>query len=79
MGEKKKSEKAGALRAKSLFTGPKKSPFTVYTNDLYSHQDKQNYQNQQKQLTVTRTKWEEIKRGTKRQNFKRAVGTVCVK
>ena len=78
MGEKKKSGKTGALRAKSLFTG-QKSPFIVYTNGLYSHQDKQNYQNQQKKLTVTRTKWEEIKRGTKRQNFKRAAGTVCEK
>ena len=73
MGDKKKSGSTGALRTKSLFTG-QKSPFTVYTNGLYSHQDKQNYQNQQNHLTVTRTKWEEIKRGTKRQNFKRAVG-----
>ena len=54
----------------------KKSHVAVCTNGLYSHQDKQNYQNQQKQLTVTRTKWEEIKRGTKRQKMKRAAGTV---
>ena len=73
MGEKKESGKTGALRAKSLFTGQKVS-FTVYTNGLYSHQDKQNYQKQQKHLTVTGTKWEEIKRGTKGQNFKRAAG-----
>ena len=78
MGEKKKSGKAGALRGKILVTG-KKSPVTVYTIGLYSHQDKQNYQNQQKQLTVTRTKWEEIKRGKKRQNFKRAAGTMYEK
>ena len=49
------------------------------TIGLYIHKDKQNYQNQQKQLTITRTKWEEIKRGTKRQNFKREAGTVCEK
>ena len=54
----------------------KKSPVTVCTNGLYSHQDKQNYQNQQKQLTVTRIKWEEINKGTKRQKFKRAAGTL---
>ena len=52
-----KSGKTGALRAKSLFTA-KKSPVTACTNGLYSHQDKKNYQNQYKQLTVTRTKWE---------------------
>ena len=73
MGEKKKSGKTEALRAKNLFTG-QKVPFTMYTNGLYSHQDKQNYQKQQKHLTVTRTKWEEIKRGAKRQNLKRAAG-----
>ena len=65
MGEKKKSGKTGALRTKSLFTR-KKVSLTVCTNGLYSHQDKKNYKNQQEQLTVTRTKWEEIKRGTKR-------------
>ena len=75
MGEKKKTGKIGALHAKSLFTG-QKSPVTVCTNGLYSHQDKQNYQNQQKQLTVTRTKLEEIKRGTKRQKLKRTAGIV---
>ena len=78
MGEKKKIGKTGALRAKSLFTG-KKSPVTVCTIGLYSHQDKQNYQNQQKQLTVTRTKWEEIKKRNKTQNFKRATGIMCEK
>ena len=75
MGERKKSGKTGALCTKSFFTGQKVS-LTVSTNGFYSHQDKQNYQNQQEQLTVTRTKWEEIKRGTKRQKLKRAGGTV---
>ena len=65
--------------APKVYSLDKKSLITVCTIGLYSHQDKQNYQNQQKQLTVTRTKWEEIKRGTKRQNFKRAAGTVCEK
>ena len=65
--------KTGALRTKSLFTR-KKFVFTVYTNGLYNHQDKQNDQKQQKHLIVTRKKWEEIKRGTKRQNFKRVAG-----
>ena len=78
MGEKKKSGKTGALRAKSLFT-EKKSLVTMCTIGLYSHQDKQNYQNQQQQFTVTRTKWEEIKKSNKKQNFKRAAGTVCEK
>ena len=71
--EKEKREKLEPFRAKSLFTG-KKVSFTVYKNGLYSLQDKQNYRKQQKHLTVTRTKWGEIKRGTKRQNFKRAAG-----
>ena len=78
MGEKKKSRKTGALRAKSLFSG-KKYIVTVCTIGLYSHKDKQNYQNQQKQLIVTTPKWEEMKRGTKRQNFKRVAGIVCEK
>ena len=78
MGEKKKNGKTGALHAKSLFTA-KKSPVKACTNGLYSHQDKQNNQNQQKQLTVTRTKWEKIKKRNKKQNFKRAAGTVCEK
>ena len=32
---------------------------------LYTTQNNTNYQNEQKQLTITGTKWEEIKRGTK--------------
>ena len=75
MREKEKSGKTGALRSKSFFTGQKVF-LTVCTNGLYSHQDNTNYQNKQKQLTVTRTKWEEIKRGTKRQKLKREAGTV---
>ena len=78
MGEKKKSGKTEALRAKK-FIHWKKSLVTVCTIGLYNHQDKKNYQNQQKQLTVTRTKWEEIKKMNKKQNFKRVVGTVCEK
>ena len=58
MGEKKKNGRTRALK----FIHWKKSIFTVYTNGLYSHQDKQKYQKQQKHLTATRTKWEEIKR-----------------
>ena len=46
MREKEKSGKTEALRAKSFFI--EKSPVTVCTTGLYSHQDKQNYQNQQK-------------------------------
>ena len=32
---------------------------------LYTAQNNTNYQNEQKQLTIIGTKWEEIKRGTK--------------
>ena len=50
-----------------VYSLEKKVVFTVYTNGLYSHQDKQNYKKQQKHLTVTRTKWEETKKNaTKR-------------
>ena len=58
MGEKKKNGRTGALN----FIHGKTSLITVYTHGLYSHQDKQKYQKQQKYLTITRTKWEEIKR-----------------
>ena len=38
-GREEENGKTEALRAKSLFTG-QKVHFTVYTNGLYSHQDK---------------------------------------
>ena len=59
MGENKKKWRTGAL---NFIHRKKTSPITVYTNGLYSHQDKKKYQKQQKYLTITRTKWEEIKR-----------------
>ena len=75
--EEEKRENWSPSRQK--FIHWKKSPGSVCTIGLYNHQDKKNYQNQQKQLTVTRTKWEEIKKRNKKQNFKRAAGTVCEK
>ena len=78
MGEEKKSGKTGALRARKFFI-QKKSPVTVCTIGLYSHNDKKNYKNQQKQLIITRKKWEEIKKGNKKQNFKHTARTVCEK
>ena len=58
-GEKmREKEKKGKLElfAPKVSSLDKKSPLTVCTNGLYSHQDNTNYQNQQKQLTVIRTK-----------------------
>ena len=42
-----------------------KIPITVFAWAYILSQNNTNYQNQQKNLTITRTKWEEIKRGTK--------------
>ena len=53
--EKNKNGRTGALQ---FIHWKKKSPITMYTNGLYSHQDKKKYQKQQKHLNVTRTKWE---------------------
>ena len=55
MGEEKKSGKTGALRARKFFI-QKKSPVTVCIIGLYSHNDKKNYKNQQKQLIIRRKK-----------------------
>ena len=57
----REEEKRGNWSPK-VYSKKKKSPITVYTNGLYSHQDKQKYQKQQKHLTITRTKWEETKK-----------------
>ena len=78
MGEKKKAGKLEPFAPESLFI-ENKSPVTVCTIGLYSHNDKKNYKNQQKQLIITRTKCEEIKNGNKKQNFKRTARTVCKK
>ena len=72
MGEKKKNGRIGALK----FINWKKSPITVYTNGLYSHQDNQKYQKQQKHLTVTRTKWEETKKNATKRSQRQTVGEV---
>ena len=62
--EEEKRENWSPSRQK--FIHWKKSLVIVCTIGLYSHQDKKNYENQQKQLTVTRTKREEIKKRNKK-------------
>ena len=74
-----REEKTGG-RTKSflpnLLMSKKISLVTVFAWAYILPQNNTYYQNQQKQLTITRTKWEEMKRGTKRQKFKWAAGTV---
>ena len=53
-----------------------KSPITVHTIGLYSHQDKKKYQKQQKHLTVTRRKWEEAKKMSQKRSRRQTAGEV---
>ena len=66
--EGKRKEAGTAKRFPPKFINePKREVLvTVFAWAYILPQNNTNYQNQQKQLTVTRTKWEEIKRGTKR-------------
>ena len=74
MGEKKKNGRTGAL--KFIHWQKKKSLITVYTNGLYSHQDKKKNQKQQKHLTITRTKWEETKKNATKRSQRQTAGEV---
>ena len=60
----KEREELKASRPKSFIDEQKVSGYSVCLG-LYSAQNNINYQNEQKQLTIAGTKWEEIKRGTK--------------
>ena len=72
-----KRKEVGDLKASCHFIDEqKRSPITVFSWAYILPHNNKNYQNQKKQLIVTRTKWEEIKRGIKRQKFKWATGTV---
>ena len=69
---RRKNGKNGAL---CLFIA-ENSPITVYTNGLYSHQDKRKCQKQQKHLTFTRTKLEETKKMQQKWSRRQTAGEV---
>ena len=75
--EEEKRENWSPSRQK--FIHRTKSLVTMCTIGEYSHQDKQNYQNQQKQLTVTRTNREEIKKRNKKGKTSNRQQEQCVR
>ena len=77
-GKKEEARTAERFPPNFINEQKKRAPVTVFAWAYILPQNNTNDQNQQKQLTVTRTNWEEIKRGIKRQKFKWAARTVSL-